>query len=98
MFSPEFDLFMAVILGGLAVVFFMGKGRGVLDAFSGKFKEKRRDPLEEKKYQMVIGIFLSVLGVTELFMAFIQKPVMGIVCIVVTVADLIFVMSYVRKH
>ena len=46
MFTPEFDLFMAVLLGVLAVVFFMGKGRGILDAFSGKYKDKRRDPVE----------------------------------------------------
>ena len=98
MFTPEFDLFMAVLLGVLAVVFFMGKGRGILDAFSGKYKDKRRDPVEERKYQMAVGIFLVVLGVTELLMAFIQHPVMGIVCVVISVADLGYIMIYVRKH
>jgi hypothetical protein len=98
MFTPEFDLFMAVLLGVLAVVFFMGKGRGILDAFSGKYKDKKRDPVEERKYQTAVGVFLVILGVTELLMAFIQQPFMGIVCVVISIADLVFIMMYVRKH
>ncbi|MST81835.1 DUF3784 domain-containing protein [Bilifractor porci] len=98
MFTPEFDLFMAVLLGVLAVVFFMGKGRGILDAFSGKYKDKKRDPVEERKYQTAIGIFLVVLGVAELLMAFIRHPYMGIVSVAISVADLIYIMIYIRKH
>lgn len=98
MFTPEFDLMMAVILGVLALVFFMGKGRGILDAFAGKYKDKKRDPVDERKYQLAIGIFLLILGVTELFMAFIQQPFMGFVCIAVSVADLVYIMIYVKKH
>ena len=39
MFSPTFDWVFAAILAVLAVVFFMGKGAGVLRAFSGRDNE-----------------------------------------------------------
>ena len=41
MFGMGFDLFIAAVCIVLAVVFFMGKGQGILNAFSARGQQKK---------------------------------------------------------
>lgn len=97
MFTPEFDWTLAAIFGVLAIIFFMGKGQGILDAFSGKYKQKKMNPEQNRKYQFGVGIFLLALGIDEVFMALFPGVAMGIISIIVSIAALIGIIVYVRK-
>ena len=102
MFNSTFDLVLAAILAVLAVVFFLGKGKGILDAFGGRssVNEKKRTPEQELKYQRVIALFLIILAVNEAIMglfAHISKAIplitMGIVFVV-----FVLVIIYMKKN
>ncbi|MCC6094357.1 MAG: DUF3784 domain-containing protein [Eubacterium sp.] len=98
MFTSTFDWFLAGIFFLLAIVFFAGKGQGILDAFSGKYREKKKlSPENQLRYQRAVGVFLIVLSAVEVFMALLENQIMGIISIVVTVVDLIAIITYVRK-
>ncbi len=97
MFSSTFDWFMAIVFIILAVIFFMGKGQGILDAFSGKYKPKKMEPEQNLKYQRATGIFLLVLGIDEIFMALFPGQLMGVISIIVSVISLIGIIVYIRK-
>lgn len=97
MFSPAFDWTLAAIFGVLAVVFFLGHGQGVLDAFSGKYKQKKMSPEQNLKYQRGVGVFLLVLAVSEVFMAAFPGFVMGVISIIIAVVALIGIVVYIRK-
>jgi 4-hydroxybenzoate polyprenyltransferase len=104
MFSPTFDWVFAAILAVLAVVFFMGKGGGVLRAFAGKSNDmlvkRKRTPEEERQYQRAFGWCLLVMAASEVMMAllapyYLWVPIASIVIIVV---DLIALVRYLRKN
>ena len=104
MFSPTFDWVFAAILAVLAVVFFMGKGAGVLRAFSGRDNDmlvkKKRTPEEELRYQRAFGWCLLIMAASEVMMAilapyFFWVPIASIVIIVV---DLVALVRYLRKN
>lgn len=98
MFSPMFDAVLAAILGVLAIVFFMGKGEGILNAFSGKYAtEKKRTPEQERKYERAAGFFLLALCIGEIFMAIFETSWMGIISIIIAATGLILMMIYTRK-
>ena len=98
MFNSTFDWFLAGILFLLAIVFFAGKGQGILDALSGKYRDKRKlSPENRLRYQRAVGVFLIILSAVEVFMALIETPIMGIISIVVTVADMIGIVIYLRR-
>ena len=102
MLGQEFSIVMAVILGALSVVFFLGKGAGVMDLFQGKNAppRKKRSPEDERRYQRVFGVFCLVLFLNEMVNVFFGQgnPIFGIITIVVVVADLAFVIVYLRKN
>lgn len=100
MFSQEFDLIFGAILLILAVVFFMGKGKGVLDAFRGRNapKQKKLSPEEERKYQLVIAVYLAVLGGCEMGMAFYSSIILDIASMIVAVVGLLYIAYYIKKH
>ena len=73
------------------VVFFMGKGEGIMDLFGPKNNpnKKKRTKEEEKAYQRLMGFFMLPLFVTEIIAVIFPVPVMGLVLAGVAVADLI---------
>ena len=90
MFSTSFDIFLTIILSVLAVVFLLGKGRGIMDAFGGKNQvKKKRSPEEERWYQRAIGLFIIPLAIVEAISIFVPSSAMGIVQVAVVVVDLI---------
>ena len=90
MFGTTLDIFLSVILSVLAVVFLMGKGKGILELFGGKAQmAKKRSKEEERAYQRAIGIFMIPLAVTEIISCFVQVPVMGLILAAVAIVDLI---------
>ncbi len=102
MFSIEFSIFLAVALGVLSVVFFMGKGNGVIDAFQGKNapKRKKRTPEEDRKYQRVFGVFCLLLMIDEIMMIFLAptNKIWNIVSIVLIVLIFAGVIIYLKKN
>ena len=102
MFSPTFDFIVAAILTGLAFVFFMGKGSGILKAFEGKrptdFSKRKKTPEEERKYQRAIGVFLLVLAASELLLALFPGGKMGLVSAGIGVASLFVIAWYMKKN
>ena len=89
MFGTTLDIFLTIILSILAVVFLMGKGRGILEMFGGKNQMKKRSKEEDRAYQKAIGIFMIPLAVTELISIFVQVPIMGLVLAAVAIVDLV---------
>ena len=102
MFGQEFSIVLSIILAVLTVVFFLGKGAGVMDMFQGKNapQRKKKSPEDELRYQRAIGVFCLILTISELLNAFIgyQYPFFGIVTIAVVVLDLVFIILYIRKN
>jgi hypothetical protein len=86
----------------LAIVFFLGKGAGVISAFDGRNapQRKKKSPEDERRYQRGFGIFCLILALTELanIMLPVDGFVKGIVCIAAVVADLVFIVVYLRKN
>ncbi|MDO4622812.1 MAG: hypothetical protein Q4B22_07645 [Eubacteriales bacterium] len=98
MFSPAFDWTLAIILFALAVVFFMGKGQGILELFGGKTNPAKKLKGEKsKKYQRAVAVFLVALGISEVGMATIHHPIMGMVSIGISVAALVGICVYLKK-
>ena len=98
MFGMGFDLFIAAVCVVLAVIFFLGKGKGILDAFSVREQQKKRPPEEQKKYEFGFGIFCVVLAAGELLMAFSQTSVWtSVAALAIGLGDLIFIGWYIRK-
>ncbi len=97
MFGMGFDLFIAAVCIVLAVVFFMGKGQGILNAFSARGQQKKRSPEAEKKYEFGFGIFCVVLAAGELLMAFTNAAWTSVAALALGLADLIFIGWYIQK-
>ena len=104
MFSPAFDWVFAAILAVLAVVFFMGKGGGVLRAFSGRGNDmmvkKKRTPEEELRYQRSFAWCLLVMAASEVMMALLAPYYfwIPIVSIVILITDLVVLIRYLKKN
>ena len=49
MFGGTLDVFLSIIFTLLAVVFFMGKGKGILELFGGKHEMQRKRSKEEQR-------------------------------------------------
>lgn len=101
MFDPVIDWTLAGIFAVLAVVFFIGKGQKILDAFSGRGSvTKKRSPEEEKKYQRCIGVFLLILAANEAVLAmFAGYGIMvPIVSVIVVLAALVVLVLYMKKN
>ena len=99
MFGVGFDIFIAAICSILAVVFFLGKGRKVLDLFgSGSQPKKKRSPEQELKYQRGIALFLLPLAIVEIISIIRPSAVMGIVLVVVTIVDFVVYVYVIRKR
>ena len=91
MFGTTLDIFLSILLSVLAVVFLMGKGKGILELFGGKNQTtKKRSKEEELAYQKMIGYFMIPLAVTEIISIFVQLPIMGLILAAVAIVDLIF--------
>ena len=100
MFSDEFGMVIGVTCFVLAIVFFMGKGGGVLSAFEGRNAPKRKKSKEdERRYQRAFGIFCLVMAVGEfLTLVLADSFYAGILTIVIVVADLVWIVVYLRKN
>ena len=91
MISREFDIVLAVILGLLMVLCFLGKAGGIMDMFGPRNDtgKKKRTAEEDRLYQRYIGYFILPLFVLEVITAITELQVMGLVIAAVAVADLI---------
>ena len=90
MFGGTLDVFLAIIFSLLAVVFFMGKGKGILELFGGKHEmQKKRSKEEQREYERLIGIFMVPLAIVEIISLFVHHQMMGLVVAAVAVVDLI---------
>ncbi|HIV17072.1 MAG TPA: DUF3784 domain-containing protein [Candidatus Alectryocaccobium stercorigallinarum] len=101
MLSDEFSMIIGVICLVLAVVFFLGKGAGVISAFEGKNApiKKKKSPEDERRYQRAFGIFCLVLACGEfLNIVLPPHPAVGIVTIAIVVVDLVFIVIYLKKN
>ena len=102
MFSDEFGIVIGAICLILAIVFFLGKGAGVISLFDGRNSpaRKKKSPEDERRYQRAFGIFCLILALIELanFILPADDFVKGIIGIVAVVADLIFIVVYLRKN
>lgn len=102
MFGQEFSTVLAIILGALTVAFFMGKGSGIMDLFQGRNAppRKKRSPEDELKYQRAIGVFCLILTISEVINALVgyAYPFFGIITIIIVVADMVFIVMYIRKN
>ena len=98
MFGGTLDIFLTILFAGLAVVFFMGKGKGLLDMFGGRHEtQKRRSKEEQREYERMIGFFMLPLAITEFISIFMKHEIMGLVVAGVAVADLIFFAKKTRE-
>ena len=100
MFGPTFDWIFVAICGVLSVVFFLGKGEGVLKAFTARDQRDRksgRTAEEERKYQRAIAIFLLVLALCSLMMALYAQVWMAILELVVVIGGMIILFVYLKK-
>ena len=89
-----------MICGVLSVVFFLGKGEGVLRAFTAREQRDRksgRTEEQEKKYQRAIAIFLLVLALCSLMMALYAQVWTAILELVVVIGGLIILFVYLKK-
>lgn len=102
MFTTELSVVIAIGCTILAIVFFLGKGAGVINAFNGKNApvQKKKKPEDERRYQRSFGVFCLILAIAELMNLIlpIDKSVMGIISIVVVVLDLVFIVVYLKKN
>ena len=103
MFTTTYDWIFALICGVLAVVFFLGKGQGVLRAFMSRDqrgKKSKRTPEEENAYQRAIGIFLLVLAACSVLMATLGSKYAWVswIEIAVVVIGLIVIVKYLKKN
>lgn len=101
MFGPTFDWIFVAICGVLSVVFFLGKGEGVLRAFTSRDMRDRksgRTPEEERKYQRAIAIFLLVLTLCSLMMALFASQITAIIELVVVIGGMIILFVYLKKR
>lgn len=102
MFSTEFSIVIMAICLVLAIVFFLGKGGGVISAFDGKNApvRKKKSPEDERRYQRAFGIFCLVIALGEAVNMFlpVEDSTRGIISIVVVVLDLIFIVVYLKKN
>ncbi len=102
MFSPMLDGVLAAIMAVLAVIFFLGKGEGILSAFAGKNgpQRKKRSPQEERRYQKAVGFFLVVLTLCEIMMAIFGNTyvIVSFITIGAVIADLILLVIYLKKN
>ena len=89
MISRELDVILAIILGVLMVVCFMGKAGGIINAFGPRADHKKRSADEEREYQRYIGFFILPLFIVEAIAAITEWQFMGLVIAGVAVADLI---------
>ena len=64
-FNSELDAVLAVVFAILMIVFFLGKGEGILDLFGPKNNpnKKKRTKEEERQYQKYLGFFMLPLTV-----------------------------------
>ena len=100
MFGPTFDMIFLVICGILSVVFFLGKGDGVLRAFTSRELRDRksgRTAEEERKYQFAIGIFLLVLALCSLMMFLVPSQITAIIELVVVIGGMIILLVKIKK-
>lgn len=102
MFSDEFSMVIGAICLVLAIVFFLGKGSGVISAFEGKNApvRKKKSPEQERKYQRGFGIFCLVLAIEELLNIVLplDNTVVGILCIAIVVVDVVFIVVFLKKN
>ena len=103
MFSPTFDWVFAGIMGVLAVIFFAGKGNGILRAFSGKdtmAQKKKRTPEQEMRYQRAIAWFLLAIGLREVLMAVLGFTYrwVPIVTMGIVILSMILLIIYLKKN
>ena len=98
MFGQGFDFFIATVCIVLAVVFFLGKGKGILEMFSGARKEKKRTPEQQRKYEFGFGIFCLVMAAGQLLMALVQSSWAAWVGLALAFGDLFFIGWYVQRH
>ena len=98
MFGKGFDYFVAAVCLVLAVVFLMGKGRGILDGFGGAQKQRKRTPEEERKYEFGYAIFCLIMAGGQLLVGFVDAPWTGIAGLVIAIADLVFIGWYASTH
>ena len=90
MMGGTLDIFLAILFSVLAVVFFIGKGKGLLDLFGGKHTtQKKRSKEEQRAYERLIGFFMLPLAIVEVISIFVQHANMGLVVTAVAVVDLI---------
>lgn len=90
MFGGSLDVFLAILFSALAVVFFLGKGKGVLDMFGGKNEmQKKRTKEEQIAYERLIGFFMLPLAIVEIISLFVKSEKMGLVVVIVAVVDLV---------
>ena len=105
LFTSTFDWIFAAIMLALAIVFLLGKGGKILDAFSGKSTnsmrvEKKKSPEQQARYQRIMGIFCLILAIDEMFLALTMDYLTWApyVSIAVVIADLILFVVYVKKY
>ncbi len=102
MLSPEFSMAVGFICIVLAIVFFLGKGAGVISAFDGKNapKRKKKSPEDERRYQRAFGIFCLVLACGEFLNVFFTEHsrIVGIASIIIVIIDLVWVIIYLKKN
>ena len=101
MFSAEFDFVLGSILAVLAIVFFIGKGRAILDLFEGKnAPKKKRSAEEERSYQRVMALFCAILAVNEFLLGTIGQafPAYNIIAIAITILALILIAVYLKRN
>jgi hypothetical protein len=98
MFTRELDMILAAALFILAVVFFMEKGEGVLDAFqaNGNWK-KGLDKEQIRKYQRGCAVFCLALGLVELLMILFPGAVTGFVSVAAAIVAIIGLILYIKK-
>ena len=90
MFGGTLDVFLAIVFSALAVVFLLGKGKGVLEMFGGKNEmQKKRSKEEQQAYERLIGLFMVPLAIVEIISLFVHHEMMGLVVAAVAIVDLI---------
>ncbi len=102
MLSEEFGMVIGAICLVLAIVFFVGKGGGVLRAFEGRNApaKKEKSPEDERRYQRAFGVFCLVIAACEMVPIIlpVDQGVWGLATIVVIVLDLVFITLYLKKN
>ncbi len=102
MLLDELGLIIGVICLVLSIVFFLGKGEGIISAFESRNApiKKKKSPEDERRYQRAFGVFCIVIAISEFSDLFlpIDDGLRGIISIVVVVLDFIFITVYLRKN